>query len=129
MRGVGDQRGADGLARAVQQLQRVVAARRPACSSAHGFARRWRASARPAWPAPCCRSTSAAATWPVKIASGKFHGLMQTQAPRAVRRSSLLSPVGPGSATRLHDALGLVGVVAQEVDRLAHLGHAVAPAS
>jgi hypothetical protein len=39
---------------------------------------------------------SAAATWPVKIASGKFHGLMQTQAPRPVSRSSLCSPVGPG---------------------------------
>ena len=42
---------------------------------------------------------SAAATWPVKIASGKFQGLMQAQGPRAVSRSSLLSPVGPGSTT------------------------------
>ncbi len=33
--------------------------------------------------------TSAAATCPAKMASGKFHGLMQTQTPRAVRRSSL----------------------------------------
>ena len=41
---------------------------------------------------------SAAATWPMKIASGKFQGLMQTQTPRPVNRSSLLSPVGPGSA-------------------------------
>ena len=41
---------------------------------------------------------SAAATWPVKIASGKFQGLMQTQGPRGVRRSSLLSPVGPARA-------------------------------
>ena len=39
---------------------------------------------------------SAAATWPMKIASGKFQGLMQTQAPRPSRRSVLLSPVGPG---------------------------------
>ena len=27
--------------------------------------------------------TSAAAIWPVKMASGKFHGEMQTMAPRA----------------------------------------------
>jgi hypothetical protein len=44
-------------------------------------------------------ATSAATTWPMKIASGKFQGLMQTHTPRAVRRSSLLSPVGPGRAT------------------------------
>ena len=42
-------------------------------------------------------ATSAAATWPVKIASGKFHGLMQTNTPRPCSRSSLRSPVGPGS--------------------------------
>ena len=42
---------------------------------------------------------SAAATCPMKMASGKFHGLMQTQTPRAVSRSSLVSPVGPGRAT------------------------------
>ena len=71
-------------------------------------------------------ATSAAATWPVKIASGKFHGLMQTKTPRPCRRSSLLSPVGPGSAVGAQRALGLVGVVAAEVDRLAHLGDAVA---
>ena len=41
---------------------------------------------------------NAAATWPRKMASGKFQGLMQTQGPRAIRRSSLLSPVGPGMA-------------------------------
>ena len=31
-------------------------------------------------------AASAAATWPVKIASGKFHGLMQTKTPRPRRR-------------------------------------------
>ena len=41
---------------------------------------------------------SAAATCPMKIASGKFHGLMQTQGPRATRRNSFDSPVGPGIA-------------------------------
>jgi hypothetical protein len=45
-------------------------------------------------------ATSAATTWPAKIASGKFHGLMQTNTPRPCRRSSLLSPVGPGRAGR-----------------------------
>ena len=57
-----------------------------------------------ALPAP-----RAAATWPVKIASGKFQGQMQTSTPR-------------GRAGR---RLGRVGVVAQEVDRLAHLGDGV----
>ena len=41
---------------------------------------------------------SAAATCPINIANGKFHGLMQTHTPRALRRSSLVSPVGPGRA-------------------------------
>ena len=42
-------------------------------------------------------AASAAATWPVKIASGKFHGLMQANTPRPCSAISLLSPVGPGS--------------------------------
>ena len=45
-----------------------------------------------ALPAP-----SAAATWPVKIASGKFHGLMQANTPRPCSAISLSSPAGPGS--------------------------------
>ena len=36
---------------------------------------------------------SAAATCPRKIASGKFHGLMQTNTPRPCRNSSFISPV------------------------------------
>ena len=40
--------------------------------------------------------TSAAATWPIKMASGKFHGLMQTKTPRPEQWSLLSSPVGPG---------------------------------
>ena len=40
--------------------------------------------------------TSAATTWPAKIASGKFQGLMQAQVPRGTSESSLDSPVGPG---------------------------------
>ena len=32
-------------------------------------------------------AASAAATWPVKIASGKFHGLMQTTAPSGAVRA------------------------------------------
>jgi len=45
------------------------------------------------WP-----EASAAATWPVKMASGKFQGLIHTHTPRAVSRRVLLSPVGPGSS-------------------------------
>ena len=41
-------------------------------------------------------AASAAATWPVKIASGKFHGLMQANTPRPSSHSSFDSPVGPG---------------------------------
>ena len=44
-------------------------------------------------------AASAAATWPVKIASGKFHGLMQANGPRPLSSSVLVSPVGPFSAT------------------------------
>ena len=32
-------------------------------------------------------ATSAAATWPRKIASGKFHGLMQAKMPRPSKNS------------------------------------------
>ena len=41
--------------------------------------------------------TRAAAICPVKIASGKFHGDMQTHTPRPRKRSSFDSPVGPGN--------------------------------
>ncbi len=44
-------------------------------------------------------ATSAAATWPRKIASGKFHGAMHANTPRPASRSTLRSPVGPGSST------------------------------
>jgi len=40
-------------------------------------------------------AASAAAIWPVKIASGKFHGDMQANGPRARSSSVLRSPVGP----------------------------------
>ena len=71
-------------------------------------------------------AASAAATGPMKIASGKFHGLMQANTPRPWRRSSLSSPVGPGSGGRRGE-LGarLAGVIAQEIDRLAHFEHGV----
>ena len=42
---------------------------------------------------------SAAVTWPVKIASGKFQGLMQAKTPRPASASEFASPVGPGSAS------------------------------
>ena len=53
----------------------------------------------------------AAAIWPVKIASGKFHGLMQVQMPR-----------GCCALT------GLGRVVAQEINRFAQFGDGVGQA-
>ena len=44
-------------------------------------------------------AANAAATCPVKIASGKFHGLMQANGPRPRSVSRLLSPVTPVSDT------------------------------
>jgi hypothetical protein len=41
-------------------------------------------------------ATSAAVTWPMKIASGKFQGLMHANTPRPRRLSWFSSPVGPG---------------------------------
>ncbi len=45
-----------------------------------------------------CRSTSAAAIWPVKMASGKFQGEMQAKTPRGRRR--------PGARPRPHSSGG-----------------------
>ena len=42
-------------------------------------------------------ATRAALTCPMKIARGKFQGLMQTKTPLPWRLSALSSPVGPGS--------------------------------
>ena len=97
VRGCGDQRGADAFAAAVRAAR------------AHRAARPRRAAARPCaaatagvcsagFAATLLPATSAATTWPVKIASGKFHGLMQTKTPRPPLRSVLRSPVGPGSS-------------------------------
>ena len=71
-------------------------------------------------------AASAAATWPVKIASGKFQGLMQAKTPRPRRASRCDSPVGPGSSTGLpKSSLGARRVVAQEIHGLAHFGDRV----
>ena len=71
-------------------------------------------------------AASAAAIWPVKMANGKFQGLMQQNTPRPCSFSSLLSPVGPGRRTPAPNSWRrAIGVVAQEVDRLAHFGNAV----
>src|SRR3546814_3402747 len=46
----------------------------------------------------------AAATWPMKIANGKFHGEMQANTPRPASCRVLVSPVGLGrdsGATRV----------------------------
>ena len=67
-------------------------------------------------------AASAALTWPVKIASGKFHGLMQAKTPRPgelqlvalarrARKRQRLGEIGPRAG----------GVIAQEVDGLAQL--------
>ncbi len=56
-------------------------------------------------------AASAAAICPVKIASGKFHGLMQTNTPRPRMRSSLDSPVGPGSGLRRKHTARVLRVV------------------
>jgi hypothetical protein len=42
-------------------------------------------------------ATSAAAIWPTKIASGKFHGLMQTNTPRRRQRNVVRLAGRPGS--------------------------------
>ena len=42
-------------------------------------------------------AASAAAIWPVKIASGKFHGLMHTKVPRPRSSRWFVSPTGPVS--------------------------------
>ena len=44
-------------------------------------------------------AASAAAICPVKMASGKFQGLIQTKTPRPCRLMVLASPVGPGKAS------------------------------
>jgi hypothetical protein len=63
-------------------------------------------------------AASAAATWPVKIASGKFQGEMQTMMPR---------PEGsPASAPCLGDkALRLGCVVVQEINRFTQFCHRI----
>ena len=64
---------------------------------ADGKRRDQAASIRQAWPLRVLPATSAAVTWPMKMASGKFHGLMQANTPRPRKLSLLSSPVGPGS--------------------------------
>jgi hypothetical protein len=80
------QRSAHGFARAVHQLQGVGFGHTGGIISLHG------SSATAGVCSAGLASTvlpvaSAAATWPTKMASGKFHGLMQTQTPRAVSDS------------------------------------------
>ena len=76
---IGDQRRAD-LAGARHELQRVARERQP-----HAARARLRAAMSGVSSAGLAitelPAASAAATWPVKIASGKFQGLMQTTRP------------------------------------------------
>ena len=71
-------------------------------------------------------AASAAVTWPRKIASGKFHGLMQTNTPRPRSARRFSSPAGPGQKLALAE-LGarLHRVIAAEIDRLADFGERV----
>ena len=107
---IGGQRRADRRAVAGQKLQHILG-NAGLAAAAPRRARQSAASARPAWRCTALPVTRAAAIWPVKIASGKFHGEMQTMAPRASVPASRLG--------------GLGRIVAQEVDRLAHFGDAV----
>ena len=67
-------------------------------------------------------AASAAATWPVKIASGKFHGEMQANDAAAVERQRVALARGAGQLHgRAEQAARLARVVAQVVDRLAHV--------
>ena len=71
-------------------------------------------------------AASAAATWPVKIASGKFHGEMQANTPRPLSVSVLrLARRARELHGRAEQAARLARVVAQEVDRLAHVAQRV----
>ena len=96
---VGHQRGAD----ASRRGRAAAPARRPA--------RRRRAAARRSaratdgvcsagLAATALPAASAAATWPAKIASGKFHGLMQTNTPRPCRRSGCSRRSGRAASAR-----------------------------
>ncbi len=70
-------------------------------------------------------AASAAATWPVKIASGKFHGEMQTNGPRPRSATCCARRSGPAADGRREQAARLAGVVAQEVDGLANVTEGV----
>ena len=71
-------------------------------------------------------ATSAAVIWPVKIASGKFHGLMHTNTPRPCSDERVALTGGPGQHQRRAEQLAAAGrVVAAEVHRLAQLRHRV----
>ncbi len=71
-------------------------------------------------------AASAAAIWPVKMASGKFQGEMQAKTPRPCNSSALVSPTGPLQDRGARELpLGQKGIVAAEVGRLAHFAHRV----
>ena len=104
------------------------------CSTAAGTPARWSKSTTNAAVSGVCSAglattalpvTRAALTWPVKIETGKFQGLMQANTPRPRTRSVLRSPVGPASSGRRAQGSRLQRVVTQEVDGLADLGRAV----
>ena len=129
--GEGDAGDADVLDQSLRPFpgRRRRAPARPRGCRPHGRGRprrrRSRGSASAGLATTLLPAASAALTWPRKMASGKFHGAMQTQAPRPSMRSTLRSPVGPGSSFGWSWRARLRGVIAAEVGRLADLGERV----
>ena len=69
--------------------------------------------------------TSAALTCPVKIETGKFHGLMQAITPRPRTRKSIALSGRTLEQLRRAQGTRLQGVVTQKIDGFAHFGRAV----
>jgi hypothetical protein len=78
---IGHQRGAHGFAAAGQQLHRARGT--PASHSTRTASAATSGVCSAGLASTGLPAASAAATWPVKIASGKFHGLMHTIGPSA----------------------------------------------
>ena len=122
--GIGQKLPADAGPVARQQLP----GRRPECRRGAAGSTAWNATsgvcsaglAITALPA-----ARAAATCPVKIASGKFQGLMQAKTPRPAQ-AQLVALAGRARKRHRSGKLGArqLGVIAQEIDGLPKVGHA-----
>ena len=121
-RGSRDQRRADRGAIARQQMQHLGGM--PASCSSRTAAAAISGVCSAGLASTALPAASAAAIWPVKMASGKFHGLMQAKTPRPPSDQRVASPVGPGSCSRPKSAWRAARSSA-EVDGLAHFGERV----